>query len=270
MICALLLTMAAAPADIELTIDPNTSRIDVELCVQDECDSDQSSISGFLTVELDCPLDPAAVALEDFDVVADQPLEFHLDYGFFGDIFADARDLRLFHAQPGDQPFNPIIDGSFTANNVPFLKDGVVAYLAEGLICGILRNLGVPCEDEVDLGDDPPGILDEVSADIAIEEGVLRISGRLDFDEPLDPENPELGRITGFAIMNASAPLPSGPDLDGDKDADLADMRAFQLCFGGSGNPPGEACPQGVNADLDNDDDVDLDDYRIFFRCFAK
>ncbi len=269
MLAAILIALAA-PADIELTVDPNTSYIDAEVCVQGECDSDLSSISGFLAVEFDCLLDPAAVALQDFDIVADQTLEFHLDYGFLGDIYADATGLRLYHSEPGGQPFNPIIDGAFTATNVPFLTDGDVAYLAEGVICGIIRNLGFECEAQLDLGEGPPAILDEISADIVIENGMVRISGRLDFDEPLDPENPELGRITGVAIMNASAPLPAGPDFDGDRDADLADMQAFQLCFGGPGNPPGESCPQGVDADLDNDNDVDLDDYASFFRCFER
>ena len=92
---------------------------------------------------------------------------------------------------------------------------------------------------------------------------MIRLSSRLDFDEPFDPENPELGRIRGTVVMNAFAPLVTTADLDLDQDVDVGDFALMQLCFGGSGNPPDPDCPQGVNADLDCDEDVDLDDYAI-------
>jgi len=58
-------------------------------------------------------------------------------------------------------------------------------------------------------------------------------------------------------------------DLDGDGDVDLSDFTIFQLCFGGSNNPPAPTCPPGVDADLDGDGDVDLADFLIFQQNFT-
>jgi len=58
-------------------------------------------------------------------------------------------------------------------------------------------------------------------------------------------------------------------DFDGDGDVDLADFTLFQLCFGGSENPPAGTCPPGVDADLDGDGDVDLDDFLEFQLQFT-
>lgn len=260
---AALIALAAAPAQIDLTVDPNLSSIEVELCVQNECDSDASTLSGRMVIDFDCLADPRRIALNDFDVQADNDLAFHLDYGFFGDIFADARGLALYHAQPGPGELVPIVEGDFSFMNVPYLKRGTIEYLAEGLICGIIRQFGLPCEDTLNLADDPPAVADAITGRVEIGDVTVRVSGRLDFDEPFDPENPDLGRIRGTVVLNAAGLLPFPSDLDGDDDVDLADAAAFARCFNGAGNPPAPECPQGADADLDCDGDVDLDDYRL-------
>ena len=53
-------------------------------------------------------------------------------------------------------------------------------------------------------------------------------------------------------------------DLDGDRDTDLADFRAFQLCFGGSDSPPASTCQTQGEPDLDGDGDVELGDFQLF------
>ena len=58
-------------------------------------------------------------------------------------------------------------------------------------------------------------------------------------------------------------------DFDGHGDVDLSDFTVFQLCFGGSNNPPAPICPPGVDADLDGDGDVDLADFIIFQQNFT-
>jgi len=58
-------------------------------------------------------------------------------------------------------------------------------------------------------------------------------------------------------------------DLDSDGDVDLSDFTVFQICFGGSNNPPAPTCPPGVDADLDGDGDVDLADFLIIQQNFT-
>jgi len=73
--------------------------------------------------------------------------------------------------------------------------------------------------------------------------------------------------LTGGFWAGVGGPLPG--DFDGDGDVDLSDFTQFQLCFGGSNNPPAATCPPGVNADLDGDGDVDLADFLIFQQNFT-
>jgi len=58
-------------------------------------------------------------------------------------------------------------------------------------------------------------------------------------------------------------------DLDGDGDVDMADFLLFQLCYGGSSNPPALTCPPGVDADFDLDGDVDLADFLVLQQNFT-
>ena len=84
--------------------------------------------------------------------------------------------------------------------------------------------------------------------------------------EPFLP-GPEGTGLTALISGPAGGWLPG--DFDGDGDVDLSDFTIFQLCFGGSNNPPGQFCPPGVDADLDGDGDVDLADFIIFQQNFT-
>jgi len=84
----------------------------------------------------------------------------------------------------------------------------------------------------------------------------------------------ELGLRVTDELDALALGLPQGPlilsgDLDADQDVDLADFTIFQLCYGGSNNPPPLTCPPGVNADLDSDGDVDLADFLLFQQYYT-
>jgi len=72
----------------------------------------------------------------------------------------------------------------------------------------------------------------------------------------------------GIEVFDCQGAGPCG-DFDGDGDVDLSDFTQFQLCFGGSNNPPAPTCPPGVDADCDGDGDVDLADFLIFQQNFT-
>jgi len=72
-----------------------------------------------------------------------------------------------------------------------------------------------------------------------------------------------------YALVVTGVRLTLCGDFDGDGDVDLTDFNSFQLCFGGSDNPPAATCPPGVDADCDGDGDVDLADFIIFQQNFT-
>jgi len=72
-----------------------------------------------------------------------------------------------------------------------------------------------------------------------------------------------------YAVRTSDEPGNLPGDFDGDGDVDLSDFTVFQLCFGGSNNPPAPTCPAGADADLDGDGDVDLADFLIFQQNFT-
>jgi len=79
--------------------------------------------------------------------------------------------------------------------------------------------------------------------------------------------------LDGCADPADPTSVPGGPagigDFDCDGDVDLSDFTVFQLCFGGSNNPPAPTCSPGVDADMDGDGDVDLADFLIFQQNFT-
>jgi len=78
-------------------------------------------------------------------------------------------------------------------------------------------------------------------------------------------------------ILTATVEIKEGPpDYDYDCDVDTGDFTIFQLCFGGSGNPPAPTCPPTsgpgpypLEPDLDGDGDVDLADFSILQLAYT-
>ncbi len=72
-----------------------------------------------------------------------------------------------------------------------------------------------------------------------------------------------LGTGDGIELV---ALRPWSADLDGDGDADAADLTAILACLQGAGVPRADGC---ANPDIDDDGDVDQSDYGVFQRCLT-
>ncbi len=194
-----------------LTVDSGTSTLAVELCVLGTCDTQTSALGGFLVAALDDNATPGSIALRNFDLQATSDYTFHLNYGFLGNIVAHARSLRIYHASPGAaQPFFPIAAGQYTILNVPYRTSGTADYTASGGICSLIQAQGRPCSTNLDLSTLGQNTIDQLLGTIQVSNGVVRIHLDFSFTSPLDPMNPDLGTISGHAVVNAAAPLSTG------------------------------------------------------------
>ena len=190
-----------------LVVDQATSTLEMELCVQGTCDTETSTLRGFLMVALDNDANPTQISLRNFDLQANRDYNFHLDYGLLGDIFATGRTLRVYHAFPASQqPFFPILAGQYTLLNVPFRLSGTADYAASGFICSFIQGGGAPCVGTIDLSQQGSNTIAQLSGTIQISGGFERVTLTFTFVSPLDPDNLGLGTITGRAVINASAP----------------------------------------------------------------
>jgi hypothetical protein len=213
-----LLPMAALPSAMQLTlpVETATSRLNVELCVLAECDMQTSQLQGSVTVGLDLDSVPPQISLRDFNLQASSNYNFHLDYGLLGDIFAQARGLRVYHAAPGPaQPFVVVTNQQFTFVNVPFLLSGTANYNASGVICSLIQGNGQPCTGSLDLAAQPAALISELSGRLDTNNNLLSLSIQFTFLSPLDSTNPDLGTIAGSAVVNFSAVTvpPTAPAL---------------------------------------------------------
>jgi hypothetical protein len=214
------LAASAAASQVRIPVDTNTSTMEVTLLLQGAQDSDTSPLGGFLVVALDDNRAPTQIALRNFDVQATEPLVLRLDYGILvGRIDATARDLRIYHAQPGPtNPFVPIDAGQFTFTDVPFYSSGTAEYRGSGLtICALLAAAGIPCSSNIDLATLGDNTISNLSGTVTVQNGQIHILLDFIFDTPLSDTDPNLGRMSGHAVIRGSAPLsqsivPAGDD----------------------------------------------------------
>ncbi len=196
---------------IEFQIDPNASSARVELCILSECDSDTSPLEGFITAAFDCPDAPRDISLEDFAIRVRDNIDLHLDYGFLGDIFATGTGVAVLHVgEP--EPFAAMSGANFTVFGADYVKEGTIAYEATGIMCSTFQSFGYPCSANFILDTQPPATGD-FSGTITVESTQIVLTGNFDIEEPLDPNNPDLGTIRLTASLRAVAARPSTADV---------------------------------------------------------
>jgi hypothetical protein len=204
----------AWPVEVQIPIDTNQSTLQVELCVgaipPERCDQETHPVGGSVVVDLDNGQSPTSVSLRDFDVRAMADYVLEINYGLLlGRITVTARNLRVYHAQPGPaNPYVPLVSGSFEFHDVPYRASGTADYVISGLACTIIGGT-FPCASNIDLATLGENTATNLPGTLLVSNGVAFLTMDLQFSTPLDPEDPTLGRLSGRAVVRGAAPLPT-------------------------------------------------------------
>jgi hypothetical protein len=214
--CPLLISLAARLHGSQILIPVNTdaSTLRVDLCVtppslSQRCDDEIHSLTGFLVIALNDNRVPTQVALRNFDVQATADYNLAISYGLLGNISAVARSLRIFHAQPGPtNSFVPVNAGQFAFQDVPVLTSGTADYNITGLACVALGG-SFPCSSNIDLSTLGENSVTNIPGTLQVSNGIVHVFLDLVFTTPLSQDSPELGTLTGHAIIHGAALLPT-------------------------------------------------------------
>ncbi|MCP4251595.1 MAG: hypothetical protein GY778_31545 [bacterium] len=262
---------AAAPFDVP--IDTNQSTLYFELCVAGSCDTDSSSVTGTVTIDLDSIENPALIRLYDFDMQLTNDLHWYISWGILGNLDATATGVAMRYATPGT-PMGPnsITGGQFAFIDVPTDMQGLLTYNATGLPCASLQAAGLPCNDTRNLADGGTQMADELAGTVGAQNRIVTLTSSIDITRPLDPNNPGLGTFHVYGAVYGQTYVPVPGDFDGDGDVDVSDHATFFECMNGpdATTPPAPCDPADFDAaDLDTDSDVDLADYAAFSENFT-
>ena len=211
------ITAAATPQPVVLTIDPAQSSINVQATLitplGNRTDSDSSSISGAIEIELDDYGNPVSITLIDFLIVVDDDLTLNFNYGFAGSANAVLTDAIASYANPGT-PLGPVaLSGTaFAFPSVPTVLDGTAVASYSFLLIGS----DTVVTDLADLG-----VFDASIAGDATSDGqTVSIAGAQSFEvSGAVIEGFADIVMSGIATIVASGPAPQNP---GCNPADLA------------------------------------------------
>ncbi|HED54157.1 MAG TPA: hypothetical protein ENJ00_08145 [Phycisphaerales bacterium] len=197
---------AAVAQPTVLGVDPVQSSIDLTITLDtalgSRTDSDSSTITGQMTIELDSYTAPTTMTLIDYNFVAG-PLAFTFDYGFLGTINATADNLSL-GMPAGSVPVTGPVDGSgmFMLDNVPNQTTGIVNVSGTGVVGSAVGN------STTDLSTVPQDPI-QIIGMVAVNAGTVTVT----IDVPLagtntDPDTGVTVTFSGTATVVASGPVP--------------------------------------------------------------
>jgi hypothetical protein len=265
---------ASLAATIDVPLDPAQSALNFELCVSGQCDTDSSSVTGTITIDLDLIDTPTQISLYNFDLYFTSDLHWYLSWGFVGNLTADAAGVALHYAYPGT-PLGPaaITSGSFGFVGVPTTSDGLITYSATGIPCFALQGAGLPCNGAGSLADQGVRNADQFAGTITSQNRLVTLTSQIDMTMPLDPNNPTLGTLHVYGSTHGQVivPLAGKPgDLNCDSVVDFKDINPFVLAL--TGQPQYEAAfpaCRWLNADCNNDGMVDFRDINAFVALLS-
>ncbi|MEK6643391.1 MAG: dockerin type I domain-containing protein [Planctomycetota bacterium] len=256
-------TTLASP--IDLPINTGLSNVNVQMCILTGCDSDPSSVSGFVSAKASPLSAPTSLTLYDFTFTLNDQIDLFISFGFLGNFTGTGQNLVLFDAQPGvAQPPTPVSSGTFSYAGVPTDGTGTFTYTSTGIVCSALTNAGRPCNDVINLADQgtQSGTL---NGSVSFSPGrVLTLNINPNLSIPLDPTNPGLGTltVTGTIVATATVPLRGDVNLDG-----LVDGRDAQEFVTVMLNPGTASWQKRFAADMNDDDAFGDLDIIAFSSC---
>ncbi|QKK07075.1 MAG: hypothetical protein HND58_02120 [Planctomycetota bacterium] len=254
----------AAPAMAQvadLTIQPADSSVSAQICLEptglgERCDTDSTSISGGIDVELDNYTAPAAISIDDFSLALDGSLDYNMDWGFFvGGVDITLTDVTISYATPGSQTGPVAVDGAgdFEFPAVAATITGTGSYSGYGLILEGL--LGDGTFNLADFG----AVESSIAGNISISGDQITLSGFQAFANSGEIEG-VAASIDGSATIVATGTVPACPgDFNGDGTVNTQDVLAFLNAW--TANDP--------SSDCNGDSNINTQDVLCFLNAWT-
>ena len=230
-----LFAIPSVAAPFVVPVDPGQSQLSFELCVAGSCDTDSSSVSGTVTIDIESVDVPAQIWLHDFELQLDNDLDLSISWGFFGSLTADATGVAVTYAYPGTAvgPVPVVADG-FSFVDVPANAEGVLSYDASGIPCAALQAASMPCSDTQNLADQGTQTLDQYIGTVTSQDRVVTLVSTIDLTVPLIPDSPDVGTLHVYGTVRGSVYVPpefAVGDLNCDGALNAFDIDPFALAL---------------------------------------
>ncbi|MDQ7014370.1 MAG: GC-type dockerin domain-anchored protein [Planctomycetota bacterium] len=254
----------AAPAFgqvAELTVQPGQSSASAQICLEpsglgQRCDTDGSSISGMIDIELDDYDMPGAISIHDFDLALDGTLEYNMDWGsFIGGVDITLTGVTISYATPGIPTGPVVVDGAgdFEFPAVGAFTTGTGSFAGYGLVLEGLIGSGT--FDLADFG----AVESSLAGNIAVNGGQITLTGFQTFANSGEIEG-VTATIDGSATIVAIGEVPPCPgDFNGDGTVNTQDVLAFLNAW--TANDP--------SADCTDDGSINTQDVLCFLNAWT-
>ena len=255
-------------------IDPSQSILYCQLCIAGSCDTESSSVTGTVTIDLNSIGEPTQIWLHDFHLYLTNNPHWYISWGWLGSFTADATGVAIHYGAPGTVmgPV-PITADAFTFYDVPTNAEGVLTYHAVGLPCAALQGAGLPCDDTRNLAEQGTQTADQFGGTVTSQNRIVTLMTQIDVTSPLDPNYPDLGSVHVYGTVRGEVYVPD-PVVPGDLNCDgvvgFGDINPFVLRLS---NPSAyfsqfPDCPN-ANGDISGDGAVDFADINPFVALLS-